>query len=408
MLKNNSKLLLGIMVGLIIGTVITCSAAIQIASNSINYDNSNSGLKINNVDVDNVQDAIDALHADISSRSPVSTCKNGYTQGVDYGAYYECLVQTYAITPGYTCVRAKWLHKEICTQSSLNCSGDGYYLGGAMNTSTVTYGKLGTNGENIEVGDAFDCDVNGNGYIDVDEKGYSTERFYYVSPRWTPGTDVSSTAFDANIAVLIYYSNTYNGLISNNSAAYATKADIQSAFPGETISNYDNWHGPVTAIKHLPKTTTNGGTWGDFIVKDNNNKSNRAIMACGYDDCDIPSTSTTGGSTPQYFSYDGYAGRLLTVPELKYAGCNTLSGKTSLSTSGALKACNFLLENTKYTNSNLTSWGPWLENPSTSNYYYAWNLNSTGRDIYTNIPVNNTGSVGTRPVIEVPVSQILK
>ena len=87
-----------------------------------------------------------------------------------------------------------------------------------------SYGSLGTAGS-LSSGDAFDCDVNGDGVYDSD-----TERFYYV-------TDV-----DAKTAVLIYYNNVEAGVAKD------------SAFSAYDSSN-ENWHGPVTAIKQLPTTS---------------------------------------------------------------------------------------------------------------------------------------------------------
>ncbi len=399
-IKNNKKIFLGIIIGLIFSVSLVSAAVINYSSDEVSFNNSTSHLKNSNNEI-TLKDALDALYDEVNAYG----CTNGRSKVVTEGGSYGCAHKTYAITSGYTCVRASWLHKEKCLLTSGACYADGYYTGGSMNTDMVTYGNLGTSGGNLEVGDAFDCDVNGNGYIDVDGKGYSTERFYYVSPRWTPGTDVSSAAFDANTAVLIYFSNTYNGLISNNAVRYALNSDIQNAYPNETITVNDNWHGPVTAIMHLPKTTSYGGTWGDFIVKDNNNNSTRAIIACNNYNCSTPSTATSGGSTPQSFNYEGNAGRLLTLPELKYAGCDTLSGKTGLGTVGSLKSCNFLFERTRYTDSSL-SYGPWLENVYTSSSSDVYHTDGVNRRVnYSNAGSQNYGA---RPVIEVPVSQILK
>ena len=71
------------------------------------------------------------------------------------------------------CKRATVLHTEECTQTdgSMFCSGAGYTANGSKGTSTITYGNLGTSGT-LSSGDAFDCDVNGDGTYDP-----STERF---------------------------------------------------------------------------------------------------------------------------------------------------------------------------------------------------------------------------------------
>ena len=87
---------------------------------------------------------------------------------------------------GPVCKRATTLHRETCdrTETNLYCRVDGYAQG-----STIEYGNLGTTGS-LATGDAFDCDVNGDGTYDS-----STERFYYV-------TDMNN-----DIALLIFYNN---------------------------------------------------------------------------------------------------------------------------------------------------------------------------------------------------------
>ena len=322
------------------------------------------------------------------------------TFNFDVYLYAKNVDENFRLYPAI-CKRATVLHTETCEQSSDYCYGDGYYTNGSMGTNIVTYGNTEvTNGE-LNIGDAFDCDVNGNGIVDVDANDNSTERFYYVSPRWIPGTDTTSSSFDSNVAVLIYYSNTYNGQISDSGAAYAVKVDAIEA-GSESADSHQNWMGPVTALKHLPKTTTNGGTWQDFILKDNNNQSKRAIIACNDGDCSTTSISTTGGNLPRKFSYDGYAARLLTLPELKKSGCNTLSETVSLSGySGALKACNFLMEKTRYTDNERQTHGPWMENPHSSDSTNAFVVYSRNRNIGDS-SVHNT-IYDIRPVIEVPI-----
>ena len=116
------------------------------------------------------------------------------------------------------CKRATTLHSETCTSSSIT----GYcYAGG----TSITYGQIGSSGT-LTSGDAFDCDVNGDGTYDP-----ATERFYYV-------TDLNSTT-----AILIFYTNT-------NSAGERN---------GGTRPPYDssgiNYNGPVTAASVLPTKT---------------------------------------------------------------------------------------------------------------------------------------------------------
>ena len=93
-------------------------------------------------------------------------------------------------------------------------------------TTTVNYGQIGTSGK-LASGDAFDCDVNGDGVYDA-----ATERFYYV-------TDLSGVS---NTAVLIFYGNSSSSGVSLNNRTYY-------AYSGS------NYSGPRDAASMLPTTT---------------------------------------------------------------------------------------------------------------------------------------------------------
>ena len=256
------------------------------------------------------------------------------------------------------CKRATTLHKEICTNSdtSYYCQADGYTL-----NSEIEYGSLGTKGT-LASGDAFDCDVNGDGEYDPE-----TERFYYVS-------DVTNgITTDNDTAVLIYYNNVSGG-VASNSATYAYD------------SSNENWHGPVTAIKQLPTTSQ----WKTTLTN-----TKRQITT------EIGTTSTTGGKLPE-FSYDGYAARLLTAQEVN-AGCGFTVGT---STPGELSVkCKYLMENTRYASSNIINVGGWIENPQSSSSDIAWRISSAYRGICL-YKANDTGAHSVRPVIEVAKSNI--
>ena len=161
------------------------------------------------------------------------------------------------------------LHTEKCEQkdSTYYCSGAGFA------EKTITYGTVP--GKKLKSGDAFDCDVNGDGIYDE-----NTERFYYV------------TDMDDSTAVLIYYNNVENGKPSN-SKTYAYDRS------GE------NWHGPVTAIEGLPSTSE----WRNVSLTSNV----RAILN------ENGGNQTTGETLPSNFNYTGKAARLLTIQEVRKA-----------------------------------------------------------------------------------------
>ena len=265
--------------------------------------------------------------------------------------------QTKQETKTAMCKRATTLHKETCTQTSNYCPADGYAL-----NSEIEYGSLGTEGT-LESGDAFDCDVNGDGTYDPE-----TERFYYVS-------DVTNGITTENdTAVLIYYSNVSAG-VPSNSTTYAYD------------SSNNNYYGPRTAIQQLPTTSQ----WKTTLTN-----TKRQITT------ETGTTSTSGGTLPTAFSYEGYAARLLTAQEVN-AGCGFTVG--SYKTGELSTKCKYLMENTKYSNASNKAYGEWLENSRAADSNDVWRVNDYRRYVGYNY-VNRADSSGVRPAIEVSKSDI--
>ena len=257
------------------------------------------------------------------------------------------------------CKRATTLHTEECTQTDVTnfCSGAGYTTNGSKGTSTITYGNLGTSGT-LTSGNAFDCDVNGDGVYDS-----NTERFYYV-------TDMNDTT-----AVLIYYNDVSAGNPSNTkNCAYD--------------SSGENWHGPRTAIAQLPTTSQ----WTN--VRLTNDVRSITTNAGG--------NTTTGGTTPSNFSYAGYAARLLTIQEVRQG-----TGITSIPTweVGELDNFTYLLENTKFASNSNSALAWWLENARSDYSTNAWYVSGRTRNVH-NLHVSYDSDRGVRPAIEVLKSDI--
>jgi len=94
-------------------------------------------------------------------------------------------------THALVCRAAEELHVETCEQSGTNgCSGltSSGVNGGLIEQGRITYGKI-PDDQAPAAGNAYDCDVNGDGTYDPEQ-----ERFYYL-------------ADDGTNARLIYYSN---------------------------------------------------------------------------------------------------------------------------------------------------------------------------------------------------------
>ena len=329
-LKNNYKIIIGIIIGVVISGCGVYAATV-IAASRVGYsDNASLGAT-------NVQDAIDKLNikATIKLKEAEAKCPDGY----------KCVKPL--------CKRATTLHTETCSQTSTSsyCGSDGYTASGSMKTTTITYGNLGTKGV-LTSGDAFDCDVNGDGVYDSKK-----ERFYYVSDM------TNGVTKDSNTAVLIYYNNVSGGLPSNSTT-------YEYDYYGDAYS------GPRTALAQLPTTSQ----W-----------KNVSLINATRNITDEKNTVRKSA-----FSYEGYAARLLTAQEVS-SGCGFTVGDY---TDGVLSSkCKYLMENTDYSSSSLTS-GAWLESPNASDSSTAWLVNAGSR-YSTSIRVFSNSGYGVRPAIEV-------
>lgn len=74
-IKNNIKVIIAFIIGLIISGTSVYAATIIFDSDEVGYDNTVSGLQINNVAVDNVQDVIDAIYTKVTGiQTQLNTC----------------------------------------------------------------------------------------------------------------------------------------------------------------------------------------------------------------------------------------------------------------------------------------------------------------------------------------------
>ena len=243
----------------------------------------------------------------------------------------------------YICKMATSLHSETCTADK-QCSSK-YNAG-----DTIMYGNLGTS--EFKVGDAFDCDVNGDLLHDE-----ATERFYFLGYEDSEKTK----------ALLVYFGNVIK---NGTSDSYNYNTNIGSKY-NLTNNPFDSYQGPTAAIDNLPlstiwKNTTNFFENVGYIMEETGEKT-------------ITWTS----------SYSERRTRLLRYNEVVSNCGNNVFNK-----------CNFLLENTKFAKNNLE--GIWLETPSSSNQSNAWYVKSNG-SVTTDI-VNK--EYGIRPVIAIKSENI--
>ena len=274
------------------------------------------------------------------------------------------------------CKRATSLHSKTCTfdprSDGLTCVNDGYSKG-----STITFGKTGTSGT-LSSGDAFDCDVNGDGSYNA-----TSERFYYLS-------DLDS---NSDYAVLIWYNSIRATRFNNNGF-------------GDPLST-----GPNQAYQHLPTTSSSTPQyrWSNVSLA---NQTRQIKDEVGKVYKNFSYILTSGSYTIIFRA------RLATFNEIVKAcpGIQVRRGKHIKSGN-----CQYLVENTQYydnTEAGLLR-GYWLETVypakslenATNNK--VWVVDGFGHSIYPIFPVgndSNSDSIGSyfdvRPVIEVKKGQI--
>lgn len=212
-------------------------------------------------------------------------------------------------------------------------------------TTTVNYGQIGTSGK-LASGDAFDCDVNGDGTYDA-----ATERFYYV-------TDLSGVS---NTAVLIFYGNS-----SSSGVCLGCRAPY--------YYNGNNYSGPITASVHLPTTTA----WPRVgLIK----KTSQIYNEKGGTTAAYSINTTTTHNLPR-FTYTT-AARLLTYQEY-----------------GKITDNSFLWENFDGQYADCI----WLNTPqaSTGMSNAVWAIDKPTSNVISTIPNDGSSTLcGVRPVIEV-------
>ena len=323
-MKRHYKFIIGIIIGLILSGVVGYAKTV-LTSKEVSYDNTKSKLSSTNI-----KDAIDEVNEKATTK--LNEAKK------------ECPDNNKCIVP--ICKKATTLHTSECTNST-TCGS---------NTS-ITYGKI-VEGSNLSVGDAFDCDVNGDGIYNPEN-----ERFYYIGNNYNLNKEIE----EDYEAILVYY--TYSG--------YA-KYDESGV----------NNNGPVSARTVLPKSSK----WKNVSLIN----EIRPIISDDF------TTRTDAGSLPTKFSYEGYSARLLTSNEIR-SNCSSCDAK-GCSFYYAQYECEFLLENTRYESRDKPSW-LWLEEPLSDSSTKAMTLMYNGS--MSEQTVSTLVNTVVKPVIEVPKYKLL-
>ena len=87
--KNNIKLFIGIIIGVVVSGFTVYGATIIFDSDEVGFDNTNANLTLNNASVDNVQDAIDAIYIKTTGiQTQLNTCTGDLSTA--QGNYSTC------------------------------------------------------------------------------------------------------------------------------------------------------------------------------------------------------------------------------------------------------------------------------------------------------------------------------
>ena len=287
--------------------------------------------------------------------------KTNITQIVLYAHWHQ--IDDTVQTEDLLCRRAETLHFQTC-QTTQTCQ---YYI----TNGGLTFGRLGESGL-LSDGDAFDCDVNGDGVYDAE-----TERFYFVSDYY----DTATKSFDPEWAVLIYY---------NNYGPNGADATAVTKFTNATTAI----NGPDQAVTYLPTTED----WPNVTLKET---TRRIWGESGYGDvtAGYPYSNPTT-FYPTEFSYEGKAARLLTSRELYSALAQDYYRQYSRYQS-FIDSNRVRMENTKSMNSTY-SYGYWLENPVPYEGNNQAIFVSEDRGYNAKVSENK----GVRPAIDVPKSKL--
>lgn len=146
------------------------------------------------------------------------------------------------------CIRAMDIHHKSCN-SHPNYGCRNYVSGTDYSSLALDFGTQGNSTTGLRYGDAFDCDVNGDGIFDD-----TSERFYYINDYY----DTDELDFNHDYAVLIWYYWSY------------IPFDTSGRFDAIVRNNPAGYVGPNIAYLQLPDTSK----WGNVSLY----KSNRQLL----------------------------------------------------------------------------------------------------------------------------------
>ena len=298
-LKKNIKVVVALMIGLTISGigVYATSSNILFASSVVGFDNTTANLTLDNNDVDNVQDALDALYAKSNSEG----CPSGYTMYDQSSSGYSCAKQvTITLNPNGGTVTP--------TTLSLTSLSTTYGAGGSLPTPTA------------------------GGTV----AGYNFAGWYTAETGGTKVTD--STTFTYGTSTTTLYAHWSKGGVDDLIAKLGTgglvavKSDGTLYSGSGTIREY-RYSGPESSVKNY--ITFNGELWRIIGLFDEDGDGTYNMRIVRNDPLSsAPSTYASTGGGSKTLQYDTQIWGGVTVSRMYWNYGGTSSGKNDWRYSG--------------------------------------------------------------------------
>ena len=269
------------------------------------------------------------------------------------------------------CKRSLTLHTEKCETDLCSTKHE---LG-----SSIIYGNIAEYGK-LKSGNAFDCDVNGDGKYDN-----LLEHFYLLSTDGEYVTMIASTNTFNNLG-RCYGNSCYGHLVNGTYITYNNK------YSSSVAAHF----GPQDAVSYLPSTSIWPNISLRSVTRNITDEQGKSILKFEY-----KYSLTTGWISTA-------SAKLLTYQEAN-AACNNSLGTDGGESIGAIvNNCEFLLENTIYAHNDNSNYldGYWLETIYSTDATKAWYLSAKTKSLVHKLPVYVKANSGVRPVIEVPKKNI--
>ncbi len=277
-------------------TIITKNMTVNATYNIIKYTitfDSNGGSIIEDKII-NYGDSLGELEEPVNGDKRFLGWYTNLTDGIKVDENYipESDLTLYAKYKDLICKKATEIHTATCSNSG-SCYKVGYKDGGEKGITTITFGTIPH--ANLTAGNAYDCDVNGDGTYDSDK-----ERFYYLRTKGDNAVLISNYNYEGEAGQIIDNNYVYseaitllptkddwvnvevtfnNRLDSSDTTTYAARFinfDDLEAATGKSdfsaVGSLDDYTYLQENTRFISNNIGRSGIWLEHVVEDGVNK----------------------------------------------------------------------------------------------------------------------------------------